>query len=267
MTENNNKSAEIKAFSDLLEVVEELRQKCPWDRKQTNESLRCNTIEEVYELSSALLADDVPNIKKELGDVLLHVLFYSVIAKEQSRFNIADVCNALREKLIFRHPHIYGNVQADSAHAVEQNWEQIKLKEKGGNKRVLDGVPKALPSLIKAERIQEKAANYGFDWRDKKDVWAKVREEVLEFSAEMENGTNKSRTAEFGDVLFSLINAARLYDVDVDTALERTNQKFINRFNYIEDKADEAGAALKEMSLEQMDALWNQAKQNEKGEE
>lgn len=267
MTENNNNSAEIKAFSDLLKVVEELRQKCPWDRKQTNESLRCNTIEEVYELSSALLADDVPNIKKELGDVLLHVLFYSIIAKEKSSFNIADVCNALREKLIFRHPHIYGDVKADNAHAVEQNWEQIKLKEKGGNKRVLDGVPKALPSLIKAERIQEKAANYGFDWQDKADVWAKVREEVLEFTEEMEHGTDESRMAEFGDVLFSLINAARLYNVDVDTALERTNQKFINRFNYIEDKADEAGVALKEMSLEQMDALWNQAKKNERGEQ
>lgn len=179
-----DKNEILKAFGDLLDVVEELRQKCPWDRKQTNESLRCNTIEEVYELSAALMADDADNIRKELGDVLLHVLFYSIIGKEKNQFDIADVCDSLREKLIYRHPHIYGNVQADSANAVIQNWEQLKLKEKGGNKRVLDGVPSDLPSLIKAERIQEKAANYGFDWADRKDVWAKVKEEVLEFATE-----------------------------------------------------------------------------------
>lgn len=260
---NKNKAEILRAFGDLLDVVEELRRKCPWDRKQTNESLRCNTIEEVYELSSALLDDDSINIKKELGDVLLHVLFYSTIGKEKQQFDIADVCNSLREKLIFRHPHIYGEVKAESASAVVQNWEQIKLKEKGGNKRVLDGVPSALPSLIKAERIQEKAANYGFDWEDKKDVWDKVREEVAEFSAEVESGNTERMTSEFGDVLFSLINAARLYKVNVDNALEQTNRKFISRFNYVEDKASQQGVSLKDMSLEQMDKLWNEAKQKE----
>lgn len=258
-----NKQDAAKSFCDLLDVVQELRQKCPWDRKQTNESLRKNTIEETFELSEALLNDDIPNIKKELGDVLLHVLFYSIIANEKSQFDISDVCNSLREKLIFRHPHIYGEVKADTAHAVEQNWEQIKLKEKGGNKRVLDGVPSHLPSLIKAERIQEKAANYGFDWADKKDVWAKVREEVMEFADELETGNDETQTEEFGDILFSLVNAARLYHIDVDTALERTNRKFITRFNYIEDKAAEINVPLKTMTLEQMDSLWDEAKQQE----
>lgn len=260
---SKDKSEILKAFGDLLDVVEELRQKCPWDRKQTNESLRCNTIEEVYELSAALQDEDSSNIKKELGDVLLHVLFYSTIGKEKQQFDIADVCNSLREKLIFRHPHIYGDVHAESASAVVQNWEQIKLKEKGGNKRVLDGVPAALPSLIKAERIQEKAANYGFDWADKKDVWSKVREEVNEFSEEQEAGNVDRMTAEFGDVLFSLINAARLYKVNVDNALEQTNRKFISRFNYVEDQANQKGVSLKNMTLAQMDELWNEAKQKE----
>lgn len=262
-----DKNEILKAFGDLLDVVEELRQKCPWDRKQTNESLRCNTIEEVYELSAALMADDADNIRKELGDVLLHVLFYSIIGKEKNQFDIADVCDSLREKLIYRHPHIYGNVQADSANAVIQNWEQLKLKEKGGNKRVLDGVPSDLPSLIKAERIQEKAANYGFDWADRKDVWAKVKEEVLEFATELESGTDDRRTEEFGDVLFSLVNAARLYKINVDNALEQTNIKFTRRFNYIEDTAKEQGVNMKDMTIEQMDNLWNEAKKQEKAKE
>ena len=262
-----NRTEILQAFGDLLDVVEELRQKCPWDRKQTNESLRCNTIEEVYELSAAIMDDDMSNIRKELGDVLLHVLFYSVIGSEKGQFDIADVCNSLKEKLIYRHPHIYGNVQAESASAVIQNWEQLKLKEKGGNKRVLDGVPAALPALIKAERVQEKAANYGFDWADRKDVWAKVKEEVMEFSAELESGTGNGREDEFGDVMFSLINAARLYKINADNALELSNRKFIRRFNYIEDKARQLNSDLKEMSLEQMDKLWNEAKQLEKTEE
>lgn len=261
-----NRTEILKAFSDLLDVVEELRQKCPWDRKQTNESLRCNTIEEVYELSAALMDNDVPNIRKELGDVLLHVLFYSVIGGEKDQFDIADVCNSLREKLIYRHPHIYGSVKAESAGAVIQNWEQLKLKEKGGNKRVLDGVPSALPALIKAERIQEKAANYGFDWADKRDVWEKVKEEVLEFASELESDSDKRREDEFGDVLFSLINAARLYKINVDNALEGANRKFTRRFNYIEDKARQQNLDLKNMPLEQMDKYWNEAKQLEKTE-
>ena len=211
---SNSKQQRLEAFGKLMGVVEELREKCPWDRKQTNESLRTNTIEEVYELSNALQADDIDDIRKELGDVLLHVLFYSKIADEQDRFDIADVCDSLRGKLIFRHPHIYGEVKADDAHTVEQNWEQIKLKEKNGNKSVLDGVPKALPSLIKAERIQEKVANYGFDWEKKEDVWAKVKEELSEFEHELLLGEDADRSAEFGDLLFSLVNVARLYKIN-----------------------------------------------------
>lgn len=260
---SHTRDEKIEAFGKLIDVVEELRQKCPWDRKQTNESLRCNTIEEVYELSEALLNNDTANECKELGDVLLHVIFYSVIANENDRFDVADVCDCLRRKLIFRHPHIYGDVKAETAGAVAENWEQIKLKEKGGNKRVLDGVPSALPSLIKAERIQEKAANYGFDWENRKDVWNKVKEEIAEFEAEVEKGNETDATREFGDVLFSLANVARLYKINADNALEETNRKFIRRFNYIEDKAKSQGVALKSLTLEQMDRLWNEAKSAE----
>ena len=260
---SNSKQQRLEAFGKLMDVVEELREKCPWDRKQTNESLRTNTIEEVYELSNALQADDIDDIRKELGDVLLHVLFYSKIADEQDRFDIADVCDSLRGKLIFRHPHIYGEVKADDAHTVEQNWEQIKLKEKNGNKSVLDGVPKALPSLIKAERIQEKVANYGFDWEKKEDVWAKVKEELSEFEHELLSGEDADRSAEFGDLLFSLVNVARLYKINADNALEHTNRKFVSRFNYIETAARESGADLRKMTLPEMDALWNEAKLSE----
>ena len=260
---SNSKQQRLEAFGKLMDVVEELREKCPWDRKQTNESLRTNTIEEVYELSNALQADDIDDIRKELGDVLLHVLFYSKIADEQDRFDIADVCDSLRGKLIFRHPHIYGEVKADDAHTVEQNWEQIKLKEKNGNKSVLDGVPKALPSLIKAERIQEKVANYGFDWEKKEDVWAKVKEELSEFEHELLSGEDADRSAEFGDLLFSLVNVARLYKINADNALEHTNRKFVSRFNYIETVARARGADLRKMTLPEIDALWNEAKLSE----
>ena len=260
---SNSKQQRLEAFGKLMDVVEELREKCPWDRKQTNESLRTNTIEEVYELSNALQADDIDDIRKELGDVLLHVLFYSKIADEQDRFDIADVCDSLRGKLIFRHPHIYGEVKADDAHTVEQNWEQIKLKEKNGNKSVLDGVPKALPSLIKAERIQEKVANYGFDWEKKEDVWAKVKEELSEFEHELLSGEDADRSAEFGDLLFSLVNVARLYKINADNALEHTNRKFVSRFNHIETAARERGTDLRKMTLPEMDALWNEAKLSE----
>lgn len=248
------------AFTRLLEVLDTLRTRCPWDAKQTNESLRPNTIEEVYELSEAILDNDSTNLKKELGDVLLHVAFYSKIASEKEQFDIADVCNALTDKLIFRHPHIYGNVEADSAEKVSKNWEEIKLKEKGGNKTVLSGVPSSLPSLVKSCRIQEKAANVGFDWEKREDVWEKVKEETLEVQNEIISGNDKNLEEEFGDLLFAVVNAARLYGVNPDTALEKTNKKFIKRFNYIEEKANEAGKKLKEMTLEEMESLWQEAK-------
>lgn len=259
---SNSRQQKMEAFGQLLDVLDELRVKCPWDRKQTNESLRCNTIEEVYELSNALLNEDVADIRKELGDVLLHVIFYAKIADEKAQFDIADVCNSLREKLIFRHPHVFGEVAVNNSTEVEQNWEQLKLKEKGGNKRVLDGVPEALPALIKAERVQEKAANYGFDWEKKEDVWAKVKEELNEVEAEMQKGEigQDALSEEFGDLFFSMINAARLYKVNAENALELTNRKFIKRFNYIESKALEMGRGMKDMTLSEMDELWNEAK-------
>lgn len=248
------------AFMKFLEVLDTLRQKCPWDAKQTNESLRANTIEEVYELTDAILDGNPDNIKKELGDVLLHIGFYAKIADEKQQFDIADVCNALTEKLIFRHPHIYGNVSADSPEEVSKNWEQIKLKEKGGNKTVLSGVPNSLPSLIKANRIQEKAANVGFDWEQPDQVWDKVKEETAEVEAEIKNGNKDRLEEEFGDLLFAVINAARLYGVNPENALEKTNRKFIRRFNYLEAKAKESGKSLKEMTLAEMDEIWNEAK-------
>ena len=252
----------MEAFGRLLDVMDELRLKCPWDREQTNESLRANTIEETYELAEAIIKNDNEAIKKELGDVLLHVVFYSKIGEEKEAFDIADVCNTLCDKLIFRHPHVFGDAQADSAHAVEKSWEQIKLKEKGGNKTVLEGVPSSLPSLIKALRIQDKARNAGFDWNQRHDVWDKVREEIGELEAEIEQMNTDEMECEFGDVLFSIINAARLYGVNPDNALERTNQKFLYRFNYMEQKVREQGKSLKDMPLEEMEKLWQEAKLN-----
>ena len=248
------------AFSRFLEVLDTLREKCPWDAKQTNESLRTNTIEEVYELSDALLKNDPVNIRKELGDVLIHIAFYSKIASEKNLFDIADVCNSLTDKLIFRHPHIYGDTKADSANKVAQNWEEIKLKEKGGNKSVLSGVPESLPSIIKASRIQEKAANIGFDWEIPAQVWDKVKEETREVEQEIKNGNQDNLESEFGDLLFAIINAARLYGVNPDTALERTNKKFISRFNHIEEGAKKRGKNIRDLSLDEMEELWNEAK-------
>ncbi len=259
---SNTREDKLKAFGRLLDVLDKLRVECPWDRKQTNESLRPNTIEETYELCDALLQDDVPNIKKELGDVLLHVCFYAKIADEKGQFDMADVCNQLCDKLIFRHPHVYPP-QGQQANAgltsdqVLKNWEQIKQKEKDGNKSVLSGVPVSLPSIIKADRIQEKASNVGFDWENREDVWEKVKEEIHEFE---QAADSKEAEEEFGDVLFSLINAARLYKINPDNALERTNQKFIRRFNYIENAAKQRGKLLKELSLSEMDELWKEAK-------
>jgi len=263
-TDMHTKEEKLAAFSRLLDVMDDLREKCPWDAKQTNESLRPNTIEETYELCDALLKNDVPNIEKELGDVLLHVVFYAKIGSEKNQFDIADVCNKLCDKLIFRHPHVYGDVVAKTAGEVLKTWEQIKQKEKDGNKSVLAGVPGSLPSLIKAYRVQEKASNVGFDWEKKEDVWDKVREEMAELEVELEKTDNaKRQTEELGDFLFSLINAARLYHLNPDNALESTNQKFIRRFNYVESKARERGLMLRDMSLAEMDALWNEAKQKE----
>lgn len=282
----HTKQDKTAAFGRLLDVLDTLREKCPWDRKQTNESLRPNTIEETYELCEALLNNDQPNICKELGDVLLHICFYAKIGSENGEFDIADVCNKLTDKLIFRHPHVYhpsqvgaaqprplpygedASVDAESsvstAQQVSENWEQIKLKEKDGNKSVLSGVPEALPSLIKAYRIQDKARNVGFDWEDKGDVWGKVREELDELEQELRKGDKERSLEELGDFLFSVINAGRLYHLNPDTALEKTNRKFISRFNYIEAHSIKMGKPLKDMTLGEMDKLWNEAKSLER---
>ena len=281
------------AFGRYLDVLDALRENCPWDKKQTNESLRPNTIEETFELADALMKDDKNEICKELGDVLLHICFYARIGQEQGEFDIADVCNRSADKLIFRHPHVYHPSQVGAEHPrplpyvpedadteadtdtmgfskaktvgqVLENWEQIKLKEKDGNKRVLSGVPNSLPSLIKAYRIQDKARNVGFDWSDRKDVWKKVREELDELEAELQKDDREASTRELGDFLFSVINAARLYKLNPDNALEHTNQKFIRRFNYVEEHSIRVGKPLTEMTLAEMDELWNEAKALEK---
>lgn len=256
----HTRKEKLEAMGRFLDILDELRVKCPWDRKQTNESLRPNTIEEVYELCDALIQGDKKEICKELGDVLLHVAFYAKIGEETGAFDMADVCNRLSDKLVFRHPHVFGDTKAETAGQVSQNWEQIKLKEKDGNKTILSGVPSALPSLIKAYRVQEKAANVGFDWAEREQVWDKVKEEIGEFQAEVENMDKEKAEAEFGDVLFSLVNAARLYRINPDNALERTNQKFIRRFGYVEEHSIRQGRQLKEMTLSEMDSLWNEAK-------
>ncbi|MDR0830415.1 MAG: nucleoside triphosphate pyrophosphohydrolase [Prevotellaceae bacterium] len=259
----NNKQEILNSFSKLLDVMNELREKCPWDRKQTFNSLRNNTIEEVYELAQAISDGDLQNVKKELGDVLLHVVFYAKIGSETDDFDLKDVCDELVKKLIFRHPHIYGEVTAETSEQVKQNWEELKLKEKDGNKRVLSGVPAALPAMIKAARVQEKAASIGFDWEERGQVWDKVREELAEFEAEVEKSDKDKMEAEFGDLFFSLINAARLYKIDPENALERTNKKFISRFNYLEDKTLRQGKNLHEMPLVEMDKIWTEAKNSD----
>ncbi len=286
MEQKHTREEKMAAFGRMLDVLDALREKCPWDMKQTNESLRPNTIEETYELCDALMKNDVADICKELGDVLLHIAFYARIGEEKSQFDIADVCNKLVDKLIFRHPHVYHPSQigapnprplpygedeegrkfskVNNVEQVLDNWEQIKQKEKDGNKTVLAGVPASLPSVIKAYRIQDKARHVGFDWKDREDVWAKVREELSELEAELQREDKQHSEEELGDFLFSVINAARLYKLNPDNALEHTNQKFIRRFNYIEQHSIKAGRPLTEMSLEEMDALWNEAKSLEK---
>lgn len=293
----HTKEEKLAAFGRLLDVQERLRKQCPWDRKQTFESLRPNTIEEAFELCDALMKNDFKNISKELGDVLEHVVFYAILGKEQEEFDIADVCNQEADKLMFRHPFINWNEEGqwsvsnpemtineqgqvvyrmadttgddpesdkpDTASQVEKTWEQIKLQEKDGNASVLAGVPRSLPSLIKAYRIQDKARNVGFDWQKKEDVWGKVREELAELEAELRKEDKENSTKELGDFLFSVINAARLYHLNPDNALEMTNQKFTRRFNYVEEKAKEKGKSLKDMTLREMDELWNEAKKQE----
>ena len=292
----HSKEEKLAAFGRLLDVQDRLRIQCPWDRKQTIESLRPNTIEETFELCDALMKRDYKNIKKELGDVLEHVMFYSIIGREDEEFDICDVCNQEADKLMFRHPFInwreegnwtvanpdmcineagqvvYKETQQEepddasrpsTASAVEKTWEQIKQQEKDGNERVLSGVPDALPSLIKAYRIQDKARNVGFDWKEKEDVWDKVYEELEELKAELAKGDKENSTRELGDFLFSVINAARLYKLNPDNALEMTNQKFIRRFNYVEDHSVKQGKSLKDMTLEEMDKLWDEAKRQE----
>ncbi len=257
----------LEAFGQLLDVLDELRVKCPWDRKQTFTSLRNSTIEETFELVDALMDNDLDGIKKELGDLLLHVIFYAKIASEQGAFDIADVARAESEKLIFRHPHVFGDTEADTAEEVKQNWEDIKLKEKelsNEKKRVLSGVPRSLPSLVKAYRVSQKASSAGFDWESKEDVWDKVQEEIGELQAEMDAGDAARSEAELGDLLFSLVNVARLYGINPDAALEKTNRKFISRFTALEDRVEEDGKTLREMSLPQMEAIWQEVKITEK---
>lgn len=259
-----NMEKKLEAFKRLLNIMDELRAKCPWDKKQTFDSLRANTIEETYELCDAIMKKDTKEIKKELGDVLLHIVFYSKIASETNDFDIADVCNSLCDKLIFRHPHVFGEGNAKSAGEVEQSWEQIKQKEKDGNKSVLAGVPDALPALIKCYRIQDKARNVGFDWKEKEDIWHKVEEELNEFKDEVHAMNQEKMEEEFGDLLFSMINAARLYKINPENALERCNRKFIRRFNHIEKRTKEENKELSQLSLEEMDAYWDEAKKIER---
>jgi XTP/dITP diphosphohydrolase len=255
----SSKEEKLQAFSRLLDIMDELREKCPWDKKQTLESIRHLTIEETYELADAIIKNDLKELEKELGDVLLHIVFYARITSEMGLYDISHVIHTLCEKLIVRHPHIYGNVQADTEEQVKENWEQIKLKE--GNKSVLSGVSKGAPSLVKAFRIQDKAAQVGFDWETSEQVWAKVQEELQEFKEELVQTDNKEKTEkEFGDLLFSLVNVARKNGLNPDDALEYTNQKFIKRFTFIEERAKSLGKNLKDMSLEEMDAIWNEAK-------
>lgn len=249
----------LQAFSRLLTIMDELREKCPWDKKQTMESLRHLTIEETYELTDAILDNNLDNIKKELGDILLHIVFYAKIGSEKKAFDIESVITSLCEKLISRHPHIYGDVKAETEEQVKENWEKLKLKE--GNKSVLGGVPQSLPALVKATRIQDKAKAVGFDWENKNQVWEKVEEELNEFQTELKNNNKEKTEQEFGDVLFALVNYARFIDINPEDALERTNKKFIKRFQYIETESKKDGKELEKMTLQEMDYYWNKAKE------
>lgn len=254
----NSRESQLQAFDRLLTIMDELRDQCPWDKKQTLQTLRHLTIEETYELGDAILDNDLEEVKKELGDLLLHIVFYAKIGSETQDFDMADVCNAICEKLIFRHPHIYGDVEVKDEEEVKQNWEKLKLKE--GKKSVLEGVPKGLPALVKASRIQDKVKGVGFDWEEPHQVWDKVQEELQELQVEVKAGNQDKMEAEFGDVLFSMINYARFLNINPEDALERTNKKFISRFQYLESKAAELGKPLVDMTLAEMDVFWNEAK-------
>jgi MazG family protein len=256
----HSRKSQIQAFEHLLDILDELRVKCPWDKEQTNESLRSLTIEETYELSEALVKQDASEISKELGDLLLHILFYAKIGEEKEQFDIGDVCEKLTNKLIYRHPHIFGDQEVANAREVEQNWEKLKLKEKDGNRSVLAGVPNSMPSMIKAFRMQDKARGVGFDWDQREQVWDKVREEFSELQMEIDAMDADKMEAEFGDLFFSLVNAARLYQINPDNALERTNAKFRSRFNYLESQTIKQGRSLQSMTLAEMDIIWEEAK-------
>lgn len=255
---------EKEAFAELLDIMSTLRVKCPWDHKQTLESLRNLTVEEVYELGDAILKNDLQEVKKELGDILMHIVFYALIGKEQEQFDITGVLDEICAKLRYRHPHIYGEVKVENEEEVARNWEQLKLKEKGRNHKVLEGVPAALPAMVKAYRIQDKVRGVGFDWKEREDVWMKVREELDELEVEVARDDQERMEEEFGDFLFSMINAGRLYGINPENALEKANRKFIRRFSYVEDRANEEGKNLPEMTLEEMDVFWNEAKKKEK---
>lgn len=256
----NSRAQQLEAFNRLLDIMDDLREKCPWDRKQTLESLRHLTIEETYELADAILDNDLDEIKKELGDVLLHIIFYAKIGSEKGSFDIADVANSISDKLVERHPHIYGDVVVENEKDVQQNWEKLKLKE--GKKSVLEGVPKSLPAIVKANRIQDKVSGVGFDWEEPHQVWEKVQEELSELNAEIKNGDQEKIASEFGDVLFSMVNYARFIDVNPENALEKTNKKFMKRFQYLEQAAKKQGKSLSDMSLAEMDIFWNESKKH-----
>ena len=256
----NSRKDQLAAVDRLLTIMDELREQCPWDKKQTFESLRHLTIEETYELGDAILSRNLDEIKNELGDLLLHIAFYARLGSEEKAFDMADIAHGISEKLIYRHPHIYGDVEVENEEEVKKNWEALKLKEGKGKKTVLEGVPKGLPALVKAQRIQDKVAGVGFDWEKPAQVWEKVQEELAEFQAEVAQGNTKNIEAEFGDVLFSMINYARFLKINPDTALERTNQKFTQRFNYLEAKAKALGKSLQDMTLTEMDIYWEEAK-------
>jgi MazG family protein len=261
---SNIMKTKLEQFERLLNIMDELREKCPWDREQTLESLRHLTIEETYELGEAILNNDLNELKKELGDLLLHIVFYAKIADEQKAFNIGDVIDSLCNKLIYRHPHVFGEAEAQTSEIVLQNWEALKLNEKGRKKRVLEGVPKSLPAMVKAHRIQDKVRGVGFDWEERDQVWAKVKEEFAEFEHEVRTNNVPDMENEFGDLLFSLVNAARLYNIDPEAALERTNQKFTRRFNYLEEQTMLKGRSLHDMTLAEMDVIWDEAKKLER---
>lgn len=254
----NSRKQQLEAFNRLLDIMDELREKCPWDKKQTLESLRHLTIEETYELADAILDNDLNEIKKELGDLLLHIVFYAKIGSEKKSFDMGDIANSISDKLINRHPHIYGDIEVNNEEEVKQNWEKIKLKE--GKKSVLEGVPKSLPAMVKANRIQDKVSGVGFDWEEPYQVWEKVQEELLELNNELAKGNKKHIESEFGDVLFSMVNYARFIGVNPENALEKTNKKFINRFQYLELATKKEGKKLAEMTLKEMDVFWNQSK-------